>query len=60
MIRDINVALFDYHPKGLAVADGTAWLLAVPDPLIEGDIIVGKLPGEIATKTGGISGLKRR
>lgn len=49
-IRDINIAYFNYKTNGITVADGSRWLLAVPNPCHTNQVIVGRLPLEVATK----------
>jgi hypothetical protein len=50
-VRDIGIARYIYSPNGIVVADGSRWLVAVSDPLHTNQIIVGKLPVDIAVRT---------
>lgn len=49
-LRDINTKDFSYSSDGLAVADGTRWLVAIPDPKDNTQWIVGRLPIEVAVQ----------
>lgn len=49
-IGDIAISDYTYRTNGIAAADGSIWLLAVPNPLQTNAIIVGRLPVEVATR----------
>ncbi len=43
----INLAEYTYGSNGIAVADGSSWLLSTPDPMHHARVIVGRLPIEV-------------
>jgi hypothetical protein len=49
-LQDINIKDFSYSSNGLAVADGTRWLIAIPDPKDKAEVIVGRLPVEVTVQ----------
>lgn len=49
-IRDITITDYAYSPLGIAVADGSTWWVTVQDPLETNQLIVGRLPYEVATR----------
>jgi len=49
-IHDITISDYTYRSKGIPVADGSLWLVTVKDPLETNQLIVGRLPVEVATK----------
>lgn len=50
-IRDIDISSYNYKTNGITVADGTRWLLVVSNPLHTNQVIVGRLPFEVANRT---------
>ena len=49
-LQDINIKDFSYSSNGLAVADGTRWLIAISDPKDKAEVIVGRLPVEVTVQ----------
>lgn len=49
-IRDIAISEYTYNPNGIVAADDSIWLLAIPNPLQTNQLIVGRLPVEVATR----------
>jgi len=49
-IGDIAISDYTYRTNGIVTADGSLWLLAVPNPLQTNQFIVGRLPFEVATR----------
>jgi hypothetical protein len=47
----MNLAAYTYNSSGIPVADDGIWLVSVPDPKSAGQVIVGRLPIEVATAT---------
>lgn len=49
-IRNIGIQAYGYSAEGIVVADGTRWLLTLPDPENSTQMLVGRLPVEIAVR----------
>jgi hypothetical protein len=49
-VRDINIEGYKYSSEGILVADGTQWLLTLPDPKDNTQLLVGRLPVEVAVR----------
>jgi len=49
-IHDISISEYTYNPSGIIVGDHSRWLLAVSNPVHSNEVIVGRLPIEVATK----------
>ena len=50
-LAQMNLAAYTYNSSGIPVADGGIWLVSVPDPKSDGQVIVGRLPIEVAIAT---------
>ncbi|HXI73728.1 MAG TPA: hypothetical protein VNN22_25580 [Verrucomicrobiae bacterium] len=49
-VRDINIEGYKYSSEGNLVADGTRWLLTLPDPKDNSQLMVGRLPVEVVVR----------
>jgi hypothetical protein len=49
-VRDITIEGYKYSPEGILVADGTRWLLTLPDPKDSTHLLVGRLPVEVTVR----------
>ena len=47
----VYLARYTYDSSGIPVADGGIWLVSMPNPKSDGQVIVGRLPIEVATAT---------
>ena len=63
-LNDIDLAQYHYTKEGFAVGDGTVWILSAANPYRKGqwkgELIVGKLPVEVASKAAGLKKLPSR
>jgi hypothetical protein len=48
-VAQVDLSVYAYSSNGIAVADGSLWLISTPDPKLAGQLIVGRLPVKVTS-----------
>jgi hypothetical protein len=49
-VQDINLQPYKYSVTGIITEDGTSWLISIPSPKDRTQLLVGRLPAEVAVR----------